>query len=53
VLRPFILRRLKVDVEKSLPPKVETNLYIGMSSLQREWYIKILQKDFDVVSGRC
>ena len=34
VLRPFLLRRLKADVEKSLPPKKETILKIGMSALQ-------------------
>jgi hypothetical protein len=34
VLRPFLLRRLKSDVEKSLPPKKETILKIGMSEMQ-------------------
>lgn len=29
ILRPFMLRRLKADVEKSLPPKTETILYVG------------------------
>jgi SWI/SNF-related matrix-associated actin-dependent regulator of chromatin subfamily A member 5 len=36
VLRPFMLRRLKVDVAKSLPPKSESILYVGMTPLQRE-----------------
>lgn len=31
ILRPFMLRRLKADVEKSLPPKTETILYVGES----------------------
>ncbi|KAI2509553.1 actin-dependent regulator of chromatin subfamily A [Fragilaria crotonensis] len=35
ILRPFMLRRLKADVEKNLPPKHETILFIGMSALQR------------------
>ncbi len=34
VLQPFMLRRLKADVAKSLPPKTETMLYVGMSPLQ-------------------
>ena len=34
VLRPFLLRRLKSDVEKSLLPKKETILKIGMSEMQ-------------------
>lgn len=45
VLRPFMLRRIKTDVAKSLPPKKETKLYIGLTKMQQEWYVKVLQKD--------
>lgn len=45
VLRPFMLRRVKADVEKNLPPKVETKLYIGLTKMQRQWYKRILNKD--------
>ena len=51
VLRPFVLRRVKSDVEKSLLPKKEINLYIGMSEMQVKWYKKILEKDIDAVNG--
>ena len=51
VLRPFLLRRVKSDVEKSLLPKKEMNLYIGMSDMQVKWYKKILEKDIDAVNG--
>ncbi|GAB7350055.1 hypothetical protein MBLNU459_g0725t1 [Dothideomycetes sp. NU459] len=51
VLRPFLLRRVKSDVEKSLLPKKEINLYIGMSPMQVNWYKKILEKDIDAVNG--
>lgn len=51
VLRPFLLRRVKSDVEKSLLPKKEVNLYIGMSDMQVKWYQKILEKDIDAVNG--
>ena len=51
VLRPFLLRRVKSDVEKSLLPKKEINLYIGMSEMQVRWYKKILEKDIDAVNG--
>ncbi|RFU29918.1 hypothetical protein B7463_g6435, partial [Scytalidium lignicola] len=51
VLRPFLLRRVKSDVEKSLLPKREVNLYIGMSDMQVKWYRKILEKDIDAVNG--
>ncbi|KAL3952947.1 hypothetical protein ACCO45_012890 [Purpureocillium lilacinum] len=51
VLRPFLLRRVKSDVEKSLLPKKEVNLYLGMSDMQVKWYKKILEKDIDAVNG--
>lgn len=51
VLRPFLLRRVKSDVEKSLLPKKEVNLYVGMSEMQVKWYQKILEKDIDAVNG--
>lgn len=51
VLRPFLLRRLKSEVEKKLPPKKEVKIYVGLSKMQREWYTKILMKDIDIVNG--
>jgi SWI/SNF-related matrix-associated actin-dependent regulator of chromatin subfamily A member 5 len=51
VLRPFLLRRVKMDVEKSLLPKKEINVYVGMTELQRKWYKSILEKDIDAVNG--
>ncbi|OQD74663.1 hypothetical protein PENDEC_c010G04723 [Penicillium decumbens] len=51
VLRPFLLRRVKSEVEKSLLPKQEVNLYVPMSEMQRKWYQKILEKDIDAVNG--
>ena len=37
VLKPFLLRRLKSDVEKRLLPKKETKIYLPLSKMQREW----------------
>ena len=51
VLKPFLLRRLKVDVEKSLKPKKEVTIFVGLSKMQRDWYTKILMKDIDIVNG--
>ena len=34
ILRPFLLRRVKVDVLKEMPPKKEVVVYSGMSKLQ-------------------
>lgn len=51
VLRPFLLRRIKSDVEKSLLPKKEIILPIPMSEMQVKWYRKILEKDIDAVNN--
>lgn len=51
VLRPFLLRRVKADVEKSLLPKKEINMYVGMTTMQRKWYKSLLEKDIDAVNG--
>ncbi|KAI0084539.1 SNF2 family N-terminal domain-containing protein [Irpex rosettiformis] len=42
ILRPFLLRRLKVDVEADLPPKKEYILYAPLTVKQREVYDAIL-----------
>ncbi|XP_008300887.1 SWI/SNF-related matrix-associated actin-dependent regulator of chromatin subfamily A member 5 [Stegastes partitus] len=51
VLRPFLLRRIKADVEKTLLPKKEIKMYVGLSKMQREWYTKILMKDIDILNS--
>ncbi|KAH8826323.1 P-loop containing nucleoside triphosphate hydrolase protein [Flagelloscypha sp. PMI_526] len=51
ILRPFLLRRVKNDVEKALLPKKEINIYVGLTEMQRKWYRSVLQKDIDAVNG--
>lgn len=51
MLRPFLLRRLKSDVEKGLPPKKETILKMGMTEMQKKYYAALLQKDIEAVNG--
>lgn len=51
VLKPFLLRRLKSEVEKRLKPKKEVKIFVGLSKMQREWYTKVLMKDIDIVNG--
>lgn len=51
VLRPFLLRRVKADVEKSLLPKKEINVFVGLTDMQRKWYKSLLEKDIDAVNG--
>lgn len=43
VLRPFLLRRLKKDVEKDLPDKVEKVLKCNLSGLQHVLYQQMLK----------
>ncbi len=50
VLRPFLLRRLKKDVESELPDKVEKVLKVKMSALQSQLY-KQLKKYKQIASG--
>ncbi|WRT63465.1 uncharacterized protein IL334_000370 [Kwoniella shivajii] len=38
ILKPFLLRRLKVDVEKELPPKKEYLLYAPLTQQQKDIY---------------
>jgi len=49
-LKPFILRRLKKDVEKSLPQKSERILRVEMSDLQTHYYKNILTKNYKVLN---
>ena len=37
-MAPFILRRLKKEVLKELPEKIETNMYCEMDKTQRDLY---------------
>lgn len=45
-LRPHLLRRVIKDVEKSLPPKNERILRVGMTPLQKRYYRWILTRNF-------
>jgi SWI/SNF-related matrix-associated actin-dependent regulator of chromatin subfamily A member 5 len=51
ILKPFMIRRLKADVEKALLPKTETILFCGMSKMQKKLYKEILLRDIDTVQG--
>ncbi|EPY53159.1 ATP-dependent DNA helicase Hrp3 [Schizosaccharomyces cryophilus OY26] len=49
-LQPYILRRLKKDVEKSLPSKSERILRVELSDLQTYWYKNILSRNYRVLT---
>ncbi|KAK1443552.1 chromodomain-helicase-DNA-binding protein 3-related protein [Babesia gibsoni] len=46
-LHEVVLRRVKKDVEKSLPNKVERILRVELSPMQVEWYKNILTRNYD------
>jgi ATP-dependent DNA helicase len=43
ILRPFLLRRVKIDVLSEMPPKKEVVVYSGMSKLQ-QGYASLIDK---------
>ncbi len=51
VIKPFLLRRLKIDVENTLLPKIETKLYVPLTELQRTWYKTVLLKDVSALNA--
>lgn len=53
LLSPHLLRRLKKDVLKQLPPKKEQIVRVELSPLQKDWYRGILTKNFpNLTNGR-
>ena len=44
------MRRLKVEVEKSMPPKKETKLFLPLVPMQTEWYRKVLMRELEALS---
>ncbi|KAL6927029.1 hypothetical protein ACO0SA_004116 [Hanseniaspora valbyensis] len=50
-LQPFILRRLKKDVEKSLPGKTERILRVELSDIQTDYYKSILTKNYSALTN--
>lgn len=49
-LEPYLLRRVKKDVEKSLPPKLEQILRVDMTREQKQFYKWILTKNYKELS---
>lgn len=50
-IKPFILRRLKKDVEKSLPSKTERILRVELSDIQTEYYRNIITKNYAALNN--
>ena len=45
VLKPYLLRRVKEDVEKSMPPKTETILEVSLTPSQKKFYKAIYERN--------
>lgn len=50
-LQPFILRRLKKDVEKSLPSKTERILRVELSDMQTQYYKNIISHNYSALNA--
>merc|ERR1719242_492912 len=51
LLAPFLLRRLKKNVVKDLPPKTELIIFCGMSALQTDIYKKLLLREMSTMNS--
>ena len=45
ILRPFLLRRIKKEVERTLPPKVEIQVTVGITEQQKQIYRDLLKRN--------
>ena len=43
LIKPFILRRKKVDVITDLPDKIENNIYLDLPNKQKKLYLSVLK----------
>ena len=51
LLSRCLLRRLKLDVEKGLPPKKEIKIFLPLTAMQAEWYRKVLLRDLSALGN--
>ncbi|CAH0490644.1 unnamed protein product [Peronospora farinosa] len=49
-LKPYLLRRMKEDVEKSLAPKEETIIEVELTVLQKQYYRAIYEKNTEFLT---
>ncbi|OAF70184.1 hypothetical protein A3Q56_02080 [Intoshia linei] len=52
MLGPHLLRRLKVDVLKSMPSKHELIVRVDLSAMQKKYYKFILTRNYEALSGK-
>ena len=51
-LRPYLLRRVKEDVEKDLIPKEETIIQIELTAVQKQYYRAIYEKNSEFLNAQ-
>lgn len=52
-IAPYMLRRVKEDVEKSIPPKEETIIDVELTMLQKRYYRAIFDRNRQVLYKGC
>ncbi|KAG8381710.1 hypothetical protein BUALT_Bualt05G0001000 [Buddleja alternifolia] len=52
MLAPHLLRRVKKDVMKELPPKKELILRVELSNKQKEYYKAILTRNYEILTRK-
>jgi len=53
MLRPYLLRRMKNDVEASLLPRQETLIEIDLTSAQKQYYKAIFERNAEFLAGNA
>ena len=51
LMKPFVLRRVKGEVEVSLPEKTETKIMCPLSPAQTFWYRRLLMRESGAISA--
>ena len=52
LLKPLMLRRIKSEIQQKLPKKTEVKIFVGLTSLQQEWYKKLVSRDMQLLLKR-
>ena len=50
ILRKYLLKRVKADVEKSIPPKEETIVDVELTSMQKQYYRAFIEHNRDFLT---
>ena len=51
-MKPYMLRRLKEDVEDSVPPKEETRVKVELTNTQKRYYRALYEKNLNMLNPK-